>query len=363
MRIVVATLVLLCAAFGAPAAAQTPCLSGYVWREAAPGDAVCVIPQSRDLAAAENAAAALRREPGPRGGLWYCLQGYVWREAFAGDYACVTPAARDRVAAENAAAPVRRAGGAPDFRAPGRHTLLVGVSGWRGSSTDRWMGDCRRLNGFRGFAQAGMIGWGQVEYGGAFSSDPCASFTLEQAFAFDRTLLDMVPVKRIERAILRWDEDEGSVIGFNVCSGLLVDAVWRIPLRDFRCWQDGDGRYERKRDSCAIVTAPTADWQRDGGAFPGHLPQTVWGIAKLGVRHYDVTGAVGWQLGDAAHIPFQPPGGSLAERGYGLAFSSPLYIRNLTGQDNTVCVSNVSNVTVEITYVVPPVGGQGPVVR
>ena len=59
-----------------PAAAQAQdygpntCLNGFVWREAFPGDAVCVKPQVRSDAKADNAAAASRRDPsagyGPR---------------------------------------------------------------------------------------------------------------------------------------------------------------------------------------------------------------------------------------------------------------------------------------------------------
>ena len=52
-----------------PAAAQAQdygpntCLNGFVWREAFPGDVVCVKPQVRSDAKADNAAAASRRDP------------------------------------------------------------------------------------------------------------------------------------------------------------------------------------------------------------------------------------------------------------------------------------------------------------
>jgi hypothetical protein len=90
------------AAFTAPAAsAATPntCKAGYVWREAFPGDVVCVLwsSGSRDTVQAENRAAAGRTVPGQ---IW-CLNGFVWREARPSDLVCVPPAARDRVRGEN----------------------------------------------------------------------------------------------------------------------------------------------------------------------------------------------------------------------------------------------------------------------
>lgn len=107
----------LLVAFGAAPAVQADprlpygpdtCLNGYVWRDAAPGDHVCVRPASRTRAAAENAAAASRIDPLGAYGPYTCINGYVWREAFRGDVVCVTPARRDAVNLENAMGPSRR---------------------------------------------------------------------------------------------------------------------------------------------------------------------------------------------------------------------------------------------------------------
>ena len=68
------------------------CLPGYVWREAFEGDHVCVTPATRSQAAADNAAAAARREP--NGGAYgpdSCKPGFVWRVARPEDLVCVTP--------------------------------------------------------------------------------------------------------------------------------------------------------------------------------------------------------------------------------------------------------------------------------
>ena len=83
------------------------CRTGYVWREAYPGDYVCVDPGQRDQAAADNAAAASRVDPNGAYGPNTCVQGYVWRVARPEDLVCVEPWVRDRVAADNAAADER----------------------------------------------------------------------------------------------------------------------------------------------------------------------------------------------------------------------------------------------------------------
>ncbi|WP_157778801.1 hypothetical protein [Massilia violaceinigra] len=84
------------------------CLMGFVWREAQPGDLVCVPPAERAETRQENAEAASRREPG--GGAYgpnTCRSGFVWREAFDGDAVCVPPASRTRARASNAQAGAR----------------------------------------------------------------------------------------------------------------------------------------------------------------------------------------------------------------------------------------------------------------
>jgi hypothetical protein len=81
------------------------CQQGSVWREAFEGDTVCVTPDRRDQAFADNAAAESRREP--KGGVYgphTCQSGYVWREARPEDLVCVTPETRTLTAAENAQA-------------------------------------------------------------------------------------------------------------------------------------------------------------------------------------------------------------------------------------------------------------------
>jgi hypothetical protein len=85
------------------------CLEGWVWRDAVPGDHVCVTGATRSQAAYDNSQAAARRSPagGPYGPDT-CLFGYVWREATAGDHVCVTGATRSQAWADNGQASARR---------------------------------------------------------------------------------------------------------------------------------------------------------------------------------------------------------------------------------------------------------------
>jgi hypothetical protein len=94
--------------FTATLAPSDRCIEGYVWREAFAGDHVCVSPPVRAAAAADNALAADRIDPGGAYGPQTCVAGFVWREARPDDRVCVTPDRRSGAAADNAAAAARR---------------------------------------------------------------------------------------------------------------------------------------------------------------------------------------------------------------------------------------------------------------
>lgn len=86
------------------------CLTGFVWREAFPGDTRCVTPDVRDVAAQDNALGRSRRAAG--GGPYgndTCRSGFVWREAPPTDHVCVSPERRQQTALDNAAAAPRAA--------------------------------------------------------------------------------------------------------------------------------------------------------------------------------------------------------------------------------------------------------------
>ena len=86
------------------------CISGYVWREASPGDNVCVTPATRSQPDYANSQAVTRRDPTGVYGSNTCISGFVWREAYVGDTVCVEPSQRDQAHRDNAAAPYRVAG-------------------------------------------------------------------------------------------------------------------------------------------------------------------------------------------------------------------------------------------------------------
>jgi hypothetical protein len=85
------------------------CIQGYVWREARPGDTVCVTPDLRATIAQQNSTPGANKDPNAGSGPQSCSQGYVWREAFDGDTICVTPAFRQQMFDANAAASDRKA--------------------------------------------------------------------------------------------------------------------------------------------------------------------------------------------------------------------------------------------------------------
>ncbi|WP_326564226.1 hypothetical protein [Micromonospora peucetia] len=80
------------------------CVTGYVWREAVPGDQVCVTPQTRSDTQTENVLGPSRRESNG-----FCKVGFVWRETRPSDLVCVFPSSRDRAYSDNANAPWRLA--------------------------------------------------------------------------------------------------------------------------------------------------------------------------------------------------------------------------------------------------------------
>ena len=94
-----------------PQPAQHPatCASGYVWRNAFPGDLICVTPKTREQAAYDNSQAAIRRDPNGAWGPYSCISGYVWRVARPEDLVCVTPETRSQTAYDNSQAAARLA--------------------------------------------------------------------------------------------------------------------------------------------------------------------------------------------------------------------------------------------------------------
>ncbi|MFE2414671.1 hypothetical protein ACFXDE_40700 [Kitasatospora sp. NPDC059408] len=79
------------------------CRQGFVWRDARPGDHVCVTPDIRSQAAFDNSQVPFRTLPDG-----FCVQGFVWREAWVGDTVCVPPETRSQTRFDNGQADDRR---------------------------------------------------------------------------------------------------------------------------------------------------------------------------------------------------------------------------------------------------------------
>lgn len=77
---------------------QDACAYGYIWRNLFEGDTVCITSARYNEYRQENSDDSIYKAPGST----FCLQGYVWRDAYNGDTICVTPALRDQAAADNA---------------------------------------------------------------------------------------------------------------------------------------------------------------------------------------------------------------------------------------------------------------------
>lgn len=106
------------------------CANGYVWREARPGDTVCVTPDMRATIAQQNGNAGANKDPSQAYGPESCSQGYVWRQAFDGDTICVTPGFRTTVLADNAAAASHKATGQSQHEpAPQAGTVSLKLTG------------------------------------------------------------------------------------------------------------------------------------------------------------------------------------------------------------------------------------------
>jgi hypothetical protein len=90
------------------------CKQGFVWREAFPGDQVCVTPETRAQVQADNRTAATRRVA-PNNDA--CIRGYVWREASPQDHVCVTVQTRAQAQEDNRVAGTRLGAGGGGFMA------------------------------------------------------------------------------------------------------------------------------------------------------------------------------------------------------------------------------------------------------
>jgi hypothetical protein len=332
------------------------CKNGFVWREARPSDHVCVTPTNRQTTWDENALADSRREPngGPYGPNT-CKQGYVWRGAFDGDVVCVTPDRRTQAEADNAAAAERRLSGTT---APGTQTVTLGLA------HSRWASGLKEFESIFHSCDAskvqqqsrGRVGWGQAEEEG------CFAYVAQLAVLFDTAPLDGIPDKIINRAVLTYDESqdcwdlpEGTIPPGSEVGGPIT------------CWQSGSARPENKPNGCVVVRVPAQEWLNapPGSGLRPYIthPSGHPTITRGGPREWDVTEPFRWQTVPSSK-PLNPPGQPPLSPGFGFLLTGEITsLDQLTGDDDTFCLSTVSNIRLQVTYTVLPEGGPGPIVK
>lgn len=232
----------------------------------------------------------------------------------------------------------------PEYMHPGQHTLVLDVAQSLPRAIDKLYKDvpvigtfigrnvtCVPVGQFPGHL-SGTVGWGQGEWG----DSPCMAAILQLAVNFDTTKLDKIPVKVIDRAILTYDETAAS------SCPLMVGG----PIS---CWQSGQGTPEDKPNGCVVVRVPSVNWVEtvpSSGLIPYAGTSPV--VNRISAREWDVTEPVRWQKGSAAPLGASPT--------YGFLLSGGPSLGQLTAEDNTVCISVLSNIKLHVTYTVPPEG-------
>ena len=245
---------------------------------------------------------------------------------------------------------------APEHMQPGTHTVSLDVARYlpRGAHklfegfhvACRWA-DFQKMKiydqgewGPGGPPSTGEVGWGEIEYG----DSPCSAVVHQLAVHFDDAILDGIPEKTIDRAVLTYDEREGYSCPF---------WVYGEPAT---CWQDGEGNREPKPDGCVVVRVPTVDWSTP---VAGLLPYATSApaVRRLDTREWDVTEPYRWQkVTGAAPLEANPTYGFLLT-------GSITSLADLEGEDDTICMSLATNIKLNVTYTVPEPSGAPPVVR
>jgi hypothetical protein len=170
-----------------------------------------------------------------------------------------------------------------------------------------------------------LVGFEQLE----LLDKQCAASVIQANVLFDTGLLDQVPSKTIDRAVLTYDEARAST-----CYGGTA-----------LCWRSGGGTPEPKPNGCVVLGVPTVNWPSDGSS--GLIPLTTpTEVKRLATREWDVTEPFNWQ-----YTPGAAPLGATPGFGFLLAggFSR---LDQLEAMDNTTCMSLLTNVHLNVTYTV-----------
>jgi hypothetical protein len=182
-----------------------------------------------------------------------------------------------------------------------------------------------------------LVGWQQIELDGT----PIMTASSQVAVQFDTSLLDRIPEKVITEAILTYDEKQATGCNHGLPGG-------------GPCWTSGSRQPEDKPNGCVVVRVPSTDWTAvaPDGEFPyiSH-PSGRPAVNRLDVREWDVTEPFRWQKQPGA-MPLQPPTGDALSSGFGFLLSGGLTIDQLAAEDNTSCLSELSNIRLRTTYTI-----------
>jgi len=249
----------------------------------------------------------------------------------------------------------------PDFLQPGEHTLSFPANHVTLQWSTRSFSDVPVIGTFigrgtdctHGFQLAqtatdasgkivAVVGWGQVEGDGHpnSNSDQCVSWTGRLLVNFDISRFLNIQTAQFIRGVLSYQETEAPQCMTLVYTqgGFLADTL--------PCWTDGSGNRQGKPNGCLSLTFPTIDWLNHppGNNLVGwhDLP-----VQKINPSSWDVTDVMkGREIPHFGDGPPIAPGfmliGEIRSTG------------NLTADDNTRCTSELNNITLAVTYSLPP---------
>jgi len=208
---------------------------------------------------------------------------------------------------------------------------------------------------FSGTLPSDAVGWGQVEMG----TTPCGAIGAEIAVDFDLQMLRKISGIRIEAARLIYQEAEyPALLGSPKCA--LVNPPNGTPFTAEACWQSGGGGRENKPAGCTLHSVASVDWRTQpvSGMIPEvSTPGPTQSIKRISNTEWDVTTLVLGRI----NPPLTPPNSHLSNPyGYGfLIVSNGQPVNRLQAEDNTVCISQISNIQLRVTYTVPAFGEPG----
>jgi hypothetical protein len=215
---------------------------------------------------------------------------------------------------------------------PGTHTVDLDVAHLLERQVSRSFNDATLLP--LGETDDLMVGWQQLEFDGT----PQMTASWQVGVQFDTRLLDNIENKRIDRAVLVYDEAMATGCYPAISSGA--------------CWTSASLLPEDKPNGCVVVRIPSTDWVAapPSGEFPFiTAPRPT--VNRVSAREWDVTEPFLWQKVPGA-MPLSPPSGPAFIPGFGFLLSGGLTIDQLEAEDSTNCLSVISNIRLRTTYTV-----------